>query len=145
MAFMRALLTPVADFHGCFLRQCYHYHSIQSNVYCLYHTHKALYCQQVLALMAFWKWIVVETFLLRYYVLWSITVYLPISFLNFAKFQSQRVLWFHHHQYVSMSVGKHVFCKTAHRIFLKLLMKLVCLKGKKLAELDFLGKISFWG
>ena len=42
-----------------------------------------------------------------------------------------------------MSVGKHVFSKTAHRIFLKLLMKLVCLKGKKLTELDFWGKSHF--
>ena len=33
-------------------------------------------------------------------------------------------------QYIIMSVGKHVFSKTAHRIFLKHLMKLGCLKGK---------------
>ena len=46
---------------------------------------------------------------------------------------------------VSMSVGKGVFSKTAHTIFLKLLMKLGCLKGKKLMEPDFLEKISFQG
>ena len=39
-----------------------------------------------------------------------------------------------------MSVGKRIFSKTARRIFLKLLMKLECLQGKKLAEPDFLGK-----
>ena len=48
-------------------------------------------------------------------------------------------------QYVSMSVGKHVFSKTAHRIFLKVLMKLGCLKGKKLTEPDFWEKVSFSG
>ena len=31
--------------------------------------------------------------------------------------------------------------KTAHEIFLKLLMKLECLKGKKLTKVDFLEKI----
>ena len=31
---------------------------------------------------------------------------------------------------VSMSVGKRVFSKTAHRVFLKLPKKLGCLKGK---------------
>ena len=41
------------------------------------------------------------------------------------------------YDYVSMSVGKRVFSKTAHRVFLKLLMKLGCLKGKKQAEPDF--------
>ena len=45
------------------------------------------------------------------------------------------VLWFHHCQYVSMPVGKRVFSKTAHRTFLKLLIKLGCLEAK----------ISFWG
>ena len=30
-----------------------------------------------------------------------------------------------------MPLGKRVFSKTAHRIFLKLLMKLGCLNGKK--------------
>ena len=35
-------------------------------------------------------------------------------------------------QYVSMSVGKRVFSKTSHQIFLKLFMKLGCLKGKNL-------------
>ena len=38
---------------------------------------------------------------------------------------------------VSMSVGKRFFSKTVHKIFLKLLMKLGCLKGKKLEETDF--------
>ena len=33
-------------------------------------------------------------------------------------------------QFVSMSVGKRVFSKTAHRVFLKLPKKLGCLKGK---------------
>ena len=46
---------------------------------------------------------------------------------------------------VSISVGKHVFSKMAHRILLKLLMKLRCFKAKKLTESDFLEKISFWG
>ena len=45
--------------------------------------------------------------------------------------------------YVSMSLGKLVFSKTAHTIFLKLLMKLGGLKGKKLMEPDFWGTISF--
>ena len=48
-------------------------------------------------------------------------------------------------QYVSMSVGKRIFSKTTHRIFLKLLVKLGCLKGKKLTEPTFWEKISFWG
>ena len=47
-------------------------------------------------------------------------------------------------QYVSMSVGKCVFSKTAHRIFLKLLMKLGCLKGKTEGA-EFLVKVSYWG
>ena len=47
-------------------------------------------------------------------------------------------------QYVSMSAGKHVFPKTAYRIFLKLHKKLGCLKGKKLTGSDFWEKISFW-
>ena len=38
---------------------------------------------------------------------------------------------------VSMSVGKRFFSKTVYRIFLKLLMKLGCPKGKKLEETDF--------
>ena len=46
---------------------------------------------------------------------------------------------------VSMSVGKHVFSKTAHMIFLKLPMKLGYLKAEKLTELEFWEKISFWG
>ena len=46
---------------------------------------------------------------------------------------------------VSMSIGKCVFSETACRMFLKLLMKLRCLKGKKLMDSDFLEKISFWG
>ena len=54
-------------------------------------------------------------------------------------FSRKGVLWFDHCQYVSMSVGKRVFSKTTHRFFLKLLMKLGSLKGKKLAELDFGG------
>ena len=44
-----------------------------------------------------------------------------------------------------MSVGKRVFSKTTHRFFLKLLMKLGSLKGKKLAELDFGGGESHFG
>ena len=48
-------------------------------------------------------------------------------------------------QYLSMSVGKLVFSKTALMIFLKLLMKLGCCKGKKLPVPDFCKKISFWG
>ena len=51
-------------------------------------------------------------------------------------FRQKEVLWFHHWryvsvsvcQYVSVSVGKHVFSETTQRIFLKLLMKLECLK-----------------
>ena len=35
--------------------------------------------------------------------------------------------------------------KTGDEIFLKILMKLGCLKGKKLTKLDFLEKITFWG
>ena len=46
---------------------------------------------------------------------------------------------------VRMSVGKRVFSKKVDRIFLKLLMKFGCLKGKKLTKLDFWGKISFLG
>ena len=42
-----------------------------------------------------------------------------------------------------MSVGKHFFSKTAHRIFLKFLVKLGWLKGKKLTELDFWEKSYF--
>ena len=38
---------------------------------------------------------------------------------------------------VSMSLGKRVFSKVAHRIFLKFLMKLECLNCKKLTEPDF--------
>ena len=38
---------------------------------------------------------------------------------------------------VIMTVAKHIFSKMAHRTFLKLLMKLGCLKGKKLTTLDF--------
>ena len=53
------------------------------------------------------------------------------------------VLWFHHCRYVSMSVGKHFLSKMAHRIFLKLLMKLRCIKGKKLTEPDFWEKFHF--
>ena len=49
-------------------------------------------------------------------------------------------LFGHHCQYVSMSVGKRVFSKTAHRIFLKLIMKLGCLKGNKTDGAGFLGK-----
>ena len=49
---------------------------------------------------------------------------------------------------VSGSVNRSVTLvslKTAHGIFLKLLMKLACLKGKKLTKLEFLDKVSFWG
>ena len=38
------------------------------------------------------------------------------------------------YDYVIMSLGKRVFSKTARMIFLKLLMKLGCLQGKKLVE-----------
>ena len=58
-------------------------------------------------------------------------------------FRRKGVLWFHHCQYVSLSVTKRVFSKTAHKIFLKLLI-LRCLEGKKLTEPDFWEKISFW-
>ena len=44
-----------------------------------------------------------------------------------------------------MSERKRFFSKKAGRIFLKLLMKLGCLKGKKLAELDFWEKSHFEG
>ena len=50
-----------------------------------------------------------------------------------------------------MSLGKLVFSKTAHTIFLKLPMKLGGLKGKKLMEPDFWGtpqntpEIRFFG
>ena len=44
------------------------------------------------------------------------------------------VLWFHHRQYVCILVGKRVFSETAHRIFLKLLLKLECLKAKNWCE-----------
>ena len=54
------------------------------------------------------------------------------------------LLWFHHCHYVSMSVGKRIFSKTAHRILMKLLIKLECLKFEKLTEPDFWEKISFW-
>ena len=50
-------------------------------------------------------------------------------------FRQKGVLWFHHCQYVSMSVDKLIFSKRDHRIFLKLLMKFECLKGKKLTTL----------
>ena len=45
-------------------------------------------------------------------------------------FRRKGVLWFHHYQYVSMSVVEPVFAKTAHRIFLRFLKNLGCLKGK---------------
>ena len=46
-------------------------------------------------------------------------------------------------QFVS---SKRVFFKTAHKIFVKLLVRLGSLKGKKLMEPDFFWKkISFWG
>ena len=45
---------------------------------------------------------------------------------------------------VSMSVGKRVVCKTAHRIFLKLLTELGCLNGKKLTA-GLLGKNLIMG
>lgn len=35
--------------------------------------------------------------------------------------------------------------KTTHGIFLKISMKLGCLKGNKFTNLDFLEKTSFWG
>ena len=43
---------------------------------------------------------------------------------------------------VTVSEGKCIFSKTAHRVFLKLLMKLGCPKGKKLMGLDFWEKKS---
>ena len=60
-------------------------------------------------------------------------------------FRWKGVLWFHHCRYVSMSGDKRVLLKTTQRIFLELLMKLGCLKGKKLTQLDFREKFSFWG
>ena len=39
-----------------------------------------------------------------------------------------------------MSVDEHIFSKMAYRVFLKLLMKLRCLKGKKNDRARFLGK-----
>ena len=48
-------------------------------------------------------------------------------------------------QYVSMSVGKRVFFKTAHRAFLKLLMKFGCLKVEKLTEPNFWQKNRIFG
>ena len=44
-----------------------------------------------------------------------------------ASSHNERVLWFHHCQYVTVSIGKRVFSKTTHMIFLKLFMKLGCL------------------
>ena len=41
---------------------------------------------------------------------------------------------------VCMSVDKRIFSKTAHRICLKLLMKLGCLQGKKIDGASFLEK-----
>ena len=49
------------------------------------------------------------------------------------------------YEHVIMSVDKCVYSETAHRIFLKLLIKLGCVKGKKLTELDFLGKNIIFG
>ena len=49
------------------------------------------------------------------------------------------------YQYVSMSVGKHIFSKSAHRISLKLLVKLGWLTGKKLTEARLLGKKCHFG
>ena len=70
----------------------------------------------------------------------------PIQFsLLDPNFRWKGILWFHHCQYVSMAIGKRVLSKTAPRVFLKLLMKLGCLKGKKLTEPDFWEKILFWG
>ena len=46
-------------------------------------------------------------------------------------------------QYVSISVGIHVFSKTAHRIFLKLLMKLGCLKVKTRSSWIFGENVRF--
>ena len=48
-------------------------------------------------------------------------------------------------QSVSQSVRNHVSSKTALTIFMKLHLKLWCLKIKKVKELDFLRKISFQG
>ena len=56
----------------------------------------------------------------------------------------KRFLWFHHCQYVSRSVGKALFPKAAHRIFLKLVMNLGCLKGKNRSSRIF-GKKSQFG
>ena len=48
-------------------------------------------------------------------------------------------------QFVSMSVSNHVSSKTAHIVFLKLHMRLECLKGKKRAEAGFCRKELIWG
>ena len=58
-------------------------------------------------------------------------------------FRRKGALWLHECQYVILSVGKRVFSKMAHRIFLKLLMKLGCLKGKKLMKPYFWEKSLF--
>ena len=49
------------------------------------------------------------------------------------------VLCFHYCQYFSVSVSRHVFSESDHRIFLKLLMKLEHFKGKQVTA-RFLGK-----
>ena len=58
-------------------------------------------------------------------------------------FRRKGALWLHECQYVIVSVGKRVFSKMAHRIFLKLLMTLGCLKGKKLMKPYFWEKSLF--
>ena len=54
-------------------------------------------------------------------------------------FRREGVLCFHYCQCFSMSVNRHVFSKSDHRIFLKLLMTLGHFKGKQVTA-SFLGK-----
>ena len=75
-----------------------------------------------------------------------------VRFTNFAELKEKHshwtpAIWWKgviRFQYISMWVDKCIFTKTAHRIFRRFLMKLVCLKGKNWWSRIY-GKISHFG
>ena len=84
-------------------------------------------------------------FLKKWYSFPVATLQYPISFICWTPvFRRNGVLPFHHCQYVSISVGKRIFSKMAHRIFLKLVMKSGCLRVKNWRSWIF-GKKSYFG
>ena len=86
-----------------------------------------------------------KDFLKKWYFFPVATLQYPISFICWTPvFRRNGVLPFHHCQYVSMSVGKRIFSKMAHRIFLKLVMKSGCLRVKNWRSRIF-GKKSHFG